>query len=260
VTGTATPIAVLAAIAAVLLLLPHTESRVPPVTRPSVTGMLPVTGLVTVGLLAVGPDRVVPALVAAVAARMGWSLWRRRQRRREERAVGERVREACEQLAAELGAGQPPGLALDRAAAAWPLLVPVAEALRVGADVPAALRLAALRPGAGDLRLLAAAWQVAHRSGQGLASAVDRVALDLVAVRRTRRLVDGELASARATARLVAVLPVLAWAMGSGAGGQPLAFLLGTPLGWGCLVAGTAFGLAGLWWIESIARGADGSM
>ena len=172
--------------------------------------------------------------------------------------MAERVREACEHLAAELAAGQPSGAALDRVAQGWPALAPVAEAHRVGADVPEALRVAAALPGAADLRLLAAAWQVAHRTGQGLASAVDRVAGDLVAARRTQRVVEGELASARATARLVAGLPLLAWAMGSGAGGDPLAFLLGTPLGWGCLALGTAFGLAGLWWIEAIARDVAG--
>ena len=197
---------------------------------------------------------VVPALVAAAAGWAGWTLWQRRRRRREEQTVAERVRETCEQLAAELRAGRPPGDALQHVASVWPPMAPVAAAFRVGADVPGAMRALAARPGAGDLRLLAAAWQVSHRTGQGLASAVHRVAADLVAARRTRRIVEGELASARATARLVAALPLLAWGMGTGAGGSPLAFLLGSVWGWACLAAGTAIGLVGLWWIEAIAR------
>ena len=58
-------------------------------------------------------------------------------------------------------------------------------------------------------------------------------------------------------ARLVAALPVVAWAMGSGAGGSPLGFLLGSPVGWACLAAGAGIGLVGLWWIEAIAHDVD---
>lgn len=174
--------------------------------------------------------------------------------RRSAAADSAAVLEVCDLLAADLGAGRPPGAALAAAAQRWPPLAPVVEALRLGADVPGAFReLAAQRRGAGDLRWVAGAWQVAHDSGQGLSAALERTAAGLRARRRTRRLVDSELASARATARLVACLPLAVLLMGSGAGSDPWAFLLGTAVGWGCLVVGTGLLTIGLWWIERLA-------
>lgn len=164
------------------------------------------------------------------------------------------VLEVCDLLAADLGAGRPPEAALSEAAERWPPLARVVDASLLGADVPEAMRrIAAERRGAADLRWVAGAWQVSQHSGHGLATALERTARGLRSRRRTRRLVDSELASARSTARLVALLPLAVLLMGSGAGSDPWSFLLGTPVGWVCVVLGVGLNGAGLWWIERLA-------
>jgi tight adherence protein B len=253
-----------AALAAYLLVSPprRAAARAGPgmraATRPGVVAVATAVGAAVL-LARISLRLAVLVALGGLVLAGGGALWRARRKRREAVATSARVLETCELLAAELGAGQPPGLALDRAARVWPELAPVAEAFRVGADVPAALRRTSRAPGAADLRLVGAAWQVAHRTGQGLADAVDRVADGVRDAQASRRVVEGELASARATARLVAGLPVLALSMGSGAGGDPWGFLVGHPVGVACLAGGLAFGLAGLAWIEAIARDVDRS-
>lgn len=252
-------VATMLATALVVPAPPRTGSGRPPTSWRR--GLGPVAGAGGAGLLLAGtsPRVVALLLLGGAAATAGGVLWHARRSRREAMLVSTRVLETCDLLAAELSAGRPPGAALDRAAHSWPPLRPVAEAFRVGSDVPTALRELAVGPGARDLRLVAAAWQVAHRTGQGLAEAVERVADGLRNDQASRRVVEGELASARATARVVAGLPVLALTMGSGAGGDPWGFLFGRPAGLVCLAGGLGLALAGLWWIEAIARGVDRS-
>ena len=221
-------------------------------------GRWPVVLVPATVLVAASPRVAVLAVLGVVVGAGAFRLARRSRAARI--AAGHRARavELCDAVQAELSAGQTAGQALDRAVADWPLVAPAARAAATGGDVPAALRLLAAEPGAGSLRVVAGAWQVAHRTGHGLADALGRVADDLRAAEQTRRIVAGELASARATARLLAGLPFLALAMGAGAGAEPWAFLLGQPAGLACLALGLGLAYAGLAWVEALARGVDG--
>ncbi|WP_110180588.1 type II secretion system F family protein [Nocardioides solisilvae] len=250
-------LAVAAVVAATLLSRPRPASPAPPRRAGRADGRdaagLPVVG---VGLLALAAgtgwlgarDVALAGTGAAVVAGV-LGLAARGRRRRAEAALADEVLEACSALADELRAGRSPERALELAARDCRELEPALRAARLGADVPAALRRGRHR----DLRLLAAAWQVSHRSGEGLATALGRVADGLVRARATRQVVASELASARSTARLLVALPGLALLAGGGAGGRPWEFLLTTTVGVACLVGGLALALGGLWWIEAIA-------
>ena len=194
------------------------------------------------------------AMVAAVLAAAA-----RETRRRRAKATAANRREAaitaCSGLAADLQAGRPPIAALNAVAAEWAEFGEVAAAGRIGADVPAALRRLAEAPGASSLRWVAAAWTVAHRSGSGLAGAVELASGAMLDERATAAVLEVELASARATARLLAILPVGVLLIGQGAGGDPFGFLIGSVVGTGCLVVGLLLAWLGLAWIERIADG-----
>ncbi|GAA3820631.1 type II secretion system protein [Nocardioides panacisoli] len=251
----ATVLAVVLAAAACALALPGRASLGGGARRARGTPYLLGGGTLLVAVLAAGSPRLaVLAVIGLVAAAVATRLVARHRADRDEAVVRGRVVELCATLHAELVSGQAPAAALERAAGDWPLLAAVTRTAATGGDVPAALRDLTGTPGAGDLRVVAAAWQVAHRTGHGLGDTVVRVGEELRATEQTRRVVRGELASARATARLVAVLPVLALLMGGSAGADPWTFLLATPVGLGCLAGGLGFLLAGLTWIEALAR------
>lgn len=201
-----------------------------------------------------GHDFVLGGLGALTATAVLRMVRRRRAARVAEQR-GEQVLEACEAIASDLAAGQPPVTALGRAAADWPELAPVAAAGRMGADVPASLRAIARRPGARQLARVASTWQVAHETGSGLAVAMHAAAEAIRAERRTTRLVATELAAAHATARMLAALPLFVLLLGMGIGGDPWGFLLDSTSGLVVLTVGLALSFAGLSWLGRIADG-----
>jgi tight adherence protein B len=168
------------------------------------------------------------------------------------------VIELCSALGAELRSGATAREALiaaSRDVAAVDHLAAVAAAPH--GDVAEVLRVTAERQGGAGLRRLAACWQVSERSGSGLAPSVSRLAAALRDEEQVRREVAAQLAGPRATAVLLALLPVFGLAMGNALGANPLAVLVGTPLGQGCLMLGLLLEVSGLLWTARITRRAE---
>lgn len=234
---------------------PDTGSRAPERRRPAGTLLLLVAAVPGVVLADVAPRVLLLGLVAGLVLVVGLALRTRRACLQASAATGDRVHEACRILADELRAGSPPVAALAFAAEASPELGDAVRAAGLGADVPTALRDAGGQ--LPQLRWLAAAWQVSAETGAALAASLDRLVAQLEQARSTRRVVTSELASARATARLLLGLPVVALVLASGSSPGPWPFLLDSAAGRVCLVLGLGLELAGLWWIESIAAAVE---
>lgn len=259
-TGGALVAAVVAALAVALGLPPPVRVGPRPTRatlRPWATPALGVAGAALCWRLLDVHDFVLATILGACGLGVAGSVRRRRRARAADHRA-ERVLGACEAMASDLAAGQAPLTVLRRAAQEWPELQPVAVAGQMGADVPAVLRELAQRPGAGQLRTLAATWQVAQDTGAGLSLAMHRAAGAIRAQRRTARLVASELAAAYATARMLALLPLFVLLLGIGVGGDPVGFLLGTSAGLVVLGCGLALSFAGLWWLERLADGVLG--
>ncbi|MDQ6649253.1 MAG: type II secretion system F family protein [Actinomycetota bacterium] len=180
----------------------------------------------------------------------------------------------CAVLAAELRAGSGPVDALTAAADAVDgrcseLARRAASAARVGGDAGLALRSMpdrqeqpvgrrradpVVEPAALVLRRLAACWQVSARTGAGLATSVDRLAEALRVDEEQRAELAAQLAGPRATARLLAALPLAGVGMAALLGAAPMAVLLHTRWGAGCLLLGLGLDVAGVAWTGRLTR------
>ncbi len=224
----------------------------PPSRLPSVVSLLPV-GAVAVGALLVLGTGPVPLLLAGGAAVVLRRVLRARAAARDEAAERTGARQACAALSAELRAGRDPAGALEVAATAatGPFarsLLAAAAAARLGGDVAAALESGPPSAVPQVRRGLAACWTASATTGAGLAAAVDRLEEGLRGAAEARRSVEAEVAGPRATAGLLALLPVAGVLLAAGLGADPLHVLLETPVGLACLVLGLALDGLGVWW------------
>lgn len=157
--------------------------------------------------------------------------------------------EWVEALAAETRAGRDPAAAVVAAGAGSlpsSALVSATAAAVGGGDVAAALRL---DPAGSDLvRAVAACWEVAHGSGAGLAASLSALADAARESERVRRDLRAGLAEPRATAVVLAGLPVVGLCLGAGLGADPFTWLLGTGAGMAVLALGILLEVAGVAW------------
>jgi tight adherence protein B len=198
------------------------------------------------------------ALVAIVVAGLfALRLRRNALRRAETAAFRAEVARVIRSASAELRAGVDPAAALHAATAdasmAWGAIHAAGPA-----DVRTALHSAASTPGGGGLADVAAAWHLAEQAGAPLAVILDRIAGSIQAEVELDREVAIEAGPARATARLMAVLPIFGLVLGLLLGVNPVAVLVGSGLGVACLVGGLAMACCGVWWIERIVSALDG--
>jgi len=190
--------------------------------------------------------------MAAPAARRGWRLAAPARRGRRAAAARRTAEfEWLDALTAELVAGSDPASALASVVASESVCPHAMAAARTGGDVARAL----VADGAASpaLRSAASCWEVAAGSGAGLAASLAVLADAARDDERVRAELEAGVAEPRATALVLALLPVVGIALGAGLGAQPLAWLLGAPLGRVVLLVGLALEAVGAVWAWRIA-------
>jgi len=213
------------------------------------------TGGAVVGAVLLPPPAVLALVVAAVtiAVRV-----RRRRRERQRRREGQTLAAALEVLVGELGVGAHPVLAFASSAAesdgaVGGSLCAVAARARLGADVAAGLQAMAHSSAIPThWYRLAVCWQLAAEHGLPMSTLMRAAQRDIVERRRFTAQVEASLAGARATAVILAVLPVLGVLLGELIGARPIGFLFGAGAGGWLLVAGVLLICAGLVWSDRI--------
>lgn len=222
--------------------------RRPPIVACAVAGcavlslLLPWTAAAALGLL-----------LATLAARR-----RVGQRLRARADEASALEGALDVLVGELRIGAHPVAAIGVAAresegsTSRSLGVVAARAL-LGADVAAGLRAEAARStNPGHWERLAVCWQLAQTHGLAIATLMQAAQRDIVERERFHGRVEAGMAGARATAAILAGLPLLGVLLGQSIGAEPLNFLLSDGVGGWLLVIGVGLICCGLLWSHRI--------
>jgi tight adherence protein B len=255
------PVLAAVALAAAVLVLPSSPRQRLARAGRDRKGLPPRSaGWLTVSALAVGVVLLPLTTVLAASVLVATLALRIRRRRRSDRGSGEsrELETAIDVLVGELRVGANPAAAF--AVAAQETTGPVAGACRsvaararLGADVAAGLR------GIGETSVLqahwerlAVCWQLAADHGLAMSALMHAAQRDIAERQRFSGQVRSAMAGARATATILASLPVLSVVMGQLIGARPMAFLLDGRLGGCLLVVGLTLVCGGLLWSDRI--------
>lgn len=197
-------------------------------------------------------------LAATVLAAIAGLRYRRRRCSRRGMDESRELETAIGVLVGELRVGAHPARAF--AVAAEETAGPVADSCRavaararLGADVTAGLRSVAetsALPAQWDR--LAVCWQLACEHGLGMSTLMRAAQRDIAERQRFSGQVMSAMAGSRATAAILASLPVLSVMLGQLIGADPVAFLLGGRAGGWLLVVGVTLVCGGLLWSDRI--------
>ncbi|MEU3272717.1 type II secretion system F family protein [Saccharomonospora sp. NPDC006951] len=153
----------------------------------------------------------------------------------------------------DLNAGAPPAAAVERAAedtkpGLAAILRTIAATSRLGGDPAAVVSSAGSGAGAEAIVRLTRSWELARQHGLPLAGVLEAVRRDVEASVRVARQSRARMAGPRASAAILAALPVLGIALGEVMGATPLTILFTTAAGQFLLVVGSALVLGGVCW------------
>ncbi|MFD4369227.1 type II secretion system F family protein [Rhodococcus sp. NPDC058521] len=107
-----------------------------------------------------------------------------------------------------------------------------------------------------ELTRIGSVWSIAETRGLALAELLGAVRTDLLGRSRFRKRTESSLAGARATASVLAGLPLLGVGLGHLMGASPLRILLGGGIGGVMLVVGATLLCVGLLWTDRITAAA----
>jgi tight adherence protein B len=193
-------------------------------------------------------------LLAATAA----LRYRRRRRGRRGMDESRELETALDVLVGELRVGAHPAQAFAVAAdeASGPVANScraVAARARLGADVTAGLRgIAETSALPAQWDRLAVCWQLAAEHGLAMSTLMRAAQHDILERQRFSGHVTSAMAGARATAAILAALPMLSVLFGQLIGADPLAFLLTGHAGGWLLVIGVVLVCSGMLWSDRI--------